>query len=139
VHSTTEPFTSHGKLRNYAEPKPFCRVEPTYVGFSSSIFTVQDHILSTAGDALTNPIATTTYVYPFWCTKTNYCIYFPKQPPKSSRLTLVLILGNHPIVTTIPIFLGQTQPLHTVTNSLNNLPNLHYQLWHDMHHSKCYN
>ncbi len=53
VHSAAEPFTSHGNVRNYAEPKPFSSVKPTYVGFSLSRFTVQDHILSPAGDALT--------------------------------------------------------------------------------------
>jgi len=53
VHSATEPFTSHGNVRNYAEPKLFSLVKPAYCRFSSSIFTVQDHILSTAGDALT--------------------------------------------------------------------------------------
>jgi hypothetical protein len=53
VHSNAERFTSHGNLRNYAEPKPFSSIKPTYVGFSSSIFTVQDHILSPAGDAVT--------------------------------------------------------------------------------------
>jgi hypothetical protein len=37
-------------VRNCAEPKPFSWVKPAYVGFSSSICTVQDHILSTAGD-----------------------------------------------------------------------------------------
>jgi hypothetical protein len=56
VHSAAEPRTRHGNVRNYAEPKPFSRVKPVKVGFSSSIFTVQDHILSTAGDALRSPL-----------------------------------------------------------------------------------
>jgi hypothetical protein len=53
VHNAAEPFTSHGNWINYAEPKPFSWVKPEYVEFSSSTFTVQDHILTTAGDALT--------------------------------------------------------------------------------------
>jgi hypothetical protein len=53
VH-TAAPRTSRGKLPNYDEPKPLSRVKPVHVRFSSSIFTVQDHILSTAGDALTH-------------------------------------------------------------------------------------
>jgi hypothetical protein len=46
-------FTSRGN--NYAaEPKPpFPKPNRHTFGFSSSNFTVQDHILSTAGDALT--------------------------------------------------------------------------------------
>jgi hypothetical protein len=53
VHRAAAPFTSHGNLHNYAEPKPFSWAKPAaYVGFSSSNFTVQDHIPSTAGDAL---------------------------------------------------------------------------------------
>jgi hypothetical protein len=52
VHSAVEPFTSHGNLRNYAKAKPFSWVKPAHVGFSSSIFAVQDRILSTAGDAI---------------------------------------------------------------------------------------
>jgi hypothetical protein len=43
-------------VRNYAEPKPFSRVKPAYVRISSSIFTVEDHILSTAGDARSDVI-----------------------------------------------------------------------------------
>jgi hypothetical protein len=38
---------------NFAETKPLSWIKPAYVGFSLSIFTVQDHILTTAGDALT--------------------------------------------------------------------------------------
>jgi hypothetical protein len=44
VHSTSAAFTSHGNLRNYADPKPFSLAKPACVGFSSSNFTVQDHI-----------------------------------------------------------------------------------------------
>jgi hypothetical protein len=51
-HSAAAPRTSHGTLRNYTEPKPISWVKPVQVEFSSSNFTVQDHILSTAGDAL---------------------------------------------------------------------------------------
>jgi hypothetical protein len=47
VHSAAARHTSHGTLRNYAEPKPFFWVKPIHVGFSSSVFSVQDHILST--------------------------------------------------------------------------------------------
>jgi hypothetical protein len=40
------------KLCNYADPKPFSWAKPAYFKFSSYNFTLQDHILSTAGDAL---------------------------------------------------------------------------------------
>jgi hypothetical protein len=53
VHSIAVPFTSHSKLRNYDEPKPFSSAKPAYFDFSSSNFAVWNHILSTAGDALT--------------------------------------------------------------------------------------
>jgi hypothetical protein len=46
------PFTSHGKLYNCAEPKRFCWAKPAYFDFSSSNFTVQYHLGTTAGDAL---------------------------------------------------------------------------------------
>jgi hypothetical protein len=52
VHSAAAPRTSHGNMRNYTEPKPISWVKPVQVEFSSSNFTVQDHILSTGGDAL---------------------------------------------------------------------------------------
>jgi hypothetical protein len=45
------PFTSHRNLWNYAEPKPFYSAKPVCFAFSSFNFTVQDHILSTTGDA----------------------------------------------------------------------------------------
>jgi hypothetical protein len=51
VHTVAVPFTNHRKLWDYAEPKPFSSPKPVYFDFSSSNFTVQDHILSTAGDA----------------------------------------------------------------------------------------
>jgi len=38
------------------EQKPFSRVKPAYFGFSSSNFTLHDHVLSTAGDALSGSI-----------------------------------------------------------------------------------
>ncbi len=45
--------TSYCKLCNYVEPKLFSWAEPAICStFSSSNFTVLDHILSTAGDAL---------------------------------------------------------------------------------------
>jgi hypothetical protein len=44
------------KLYNYAETKPFSWAKPAYFDFSSSNFTVQDHILSTAGDTLKSPL-----------------------------------------------------------------------------------
>ncbi len=52
VHNAAAPFTSHGNACNYAEPKPFSGAKPADFGFSSSNFTLQDHIPSTAGDAL---------------------------------------------------------------------------------------
>jgi hypothetical protein len=44
-------FISHGNLRNYAEAKLFSWAKLAFVGFSSSNFTVQDHIRRTVGDA----------------------------------------------------------------------------------------
>jgi hypothetical protein len=38
------------------EKKHQSPTEQAYFGFSSSNFTVQDHILSTVGDALTRPV-----------------------------------------------------------------------------------
>jgi hypothetical protein len=52
VHSAAARFTGLGNVPNYVEPKPFSWAKPAYFGFSSSNFTVQDHIPSTAGDAL---------------------------------------------------------------------------------------
>jgi len=52
VHKIVKPFTNHSNLRNYAEPKPFSIVKLAYVGFFSSIFTMQDHIFNTIGDVL---------------------------------------------------------------------------------------
>jgi hypothetical protein len=52
VISAPAPFTRHSNVHNYAEPKPFSLAKLVFVGFSSSNFTVQDHIPSTAGDAL---------------------------------------------------------------------------------------
>jgi len=52
-------FTSRGN--NYARAKtPFPEPNRHTFGFSSSNFTVQDHILSTAGDALTLDLYHTT-------------------------------------------------------------------------------
>jgi hypothetical protein len=52
VHSFGEPFTSHGKLCHYSEPKHFSWAKPAYFDFSSSNFSMQDHIGTTTGDAL---------------------------------------------------------------------------------------
>jgi len=41
VHSTAGPFTSHGNMRNYVEPKPFSWAKLAYVGFSLSNFSMQ--------------------------------------------------------------------------------------------------
>jgi hypothetical protein len=50
VHNNVVPFTSHGNMHNYAnQPKPFSWTKPTYVGFVSSNFIVQDHIPNTIG------------------------------------------------------------------------------------------
>jgi hypothetical protein len=66
VHSSSaaESFTSGVNLRNYAEPKPFSSVKPAYDGFSSSICTVQDHILSTSGDALSSTLCPDLKILP---------------------------------------------------------------------------
>jgi hypothetical protein len=47
VSSTAVPFTSYRNLCNYVEPKPFSWAKLACIGFSSSNFTVQDHIPST--------------------------------------------------------------------------------------------
>jgi len=44
VHSAAVPFTSHGNTQNYVEPKRFSEAKLAYFEFSSSNFTVQDHI-----------------------------------------------------------------------------------------------
>jgi hypothetical protein len=51
VHSVAAPFTSHLKLFNYVQPKPFSWAKPTYFDFSLANCTLEDHILSTIGDA----------------------------------------------------------------------------------------
>ncbi len=52
VHVVVAPFTNQGNMCNYAKPKPFSLAKLAYVGFSSSNFTIQDHISSTIGDVL---------------------------------------------------------------------------------------
>jgi len=52
VHTIAEPFTSHRNLYNYSKPKLFFWAKTACFNFSSSNFTVHDHILNTAGDAL---------------------------------------------------------------------------------------
>ncbi len=49
VHSVAVAFTSHPKLSNCAGGKPFSWSKPAYFHFSLSNFTMQGHILSTAG------------------------------------------------------------------------------------------
>jgi hypothetical protein len=51
VHTITKPFTSQN-LYNYSKPKQFFWAKRACFKFFSSNFTVHDHILSTAGDAL---------------------------------------------------------------------------------------
>jgi hypothetical protein len=52
VHNAAAQFTSHSKLRNYAEPKTIFLSQTGIFGFSSSNSTVQDHIPIATGDAL---------------------------------------------------------------------------------------
>jgi hypothetical protein len=52
LHYFAAPFRSHHKQYTYAEPKPFPWAKPAHFDFSSSNFTLQDHILIAAGDAL---------------------------------------------------------------------------------------
>jgi hypothetical protein len=52
VNTLAAPCTSHLKLCNNAEPKPYSWTKPAHFDFSASNFTVQDHILSIAGDGL---------------------------------------------------------------------------------------
>jgi hypothetical protein len=61
VLTVAVPFTSHRKLWDYAEPKPFSSAKPVYFNFSSSNFTVQDHILSTGGDAFSEAQKLSTF------------------------------------------------------------------------------
>ncbi len=56
MHSFDVHFTSLSKLCKYAGPKPFCWAKPACFDFSSCNFNVRDHVLSTAGDALTTTI-----------------------------------------------------------------------------------
>jgi hypothetical protein len=52
-HTLMRLLRAHGNVRNYEEPKPFSGAKPTYVGFSSSNFIVQeDPIPGITGDAL---------------------------------------------------------------------------------------
>jgi hypothetical protein len=46
-------FHQPQQTAHYDEPKPFSSAKPAYFDFSSSNFAVWNHILSTAGDALT--------------------------------------------------------------------------------------
>jgi hypothetical protein len=46
------PFARHGKMCLMMSQKNALETKPACFEFSSSNFTVQDHILSTAGDAL---------------------------------------------------------------------------------------
>ncbi len=64
VHSAPAPFTSHGNVCNYPEPKPTENHFPEYFGFSSSNCTVQDHIPTTAGDALMTIYFSTYFIQP---------------------------------------------------------------------------
>jgi len=52
VRNPAGPFRSHCKLCYVAEPKPIWWAKPAYFDFSSSNFTVRNHVLSTTGDAL---------------------------------------------------------------------------------------
>jgi hypothetical protein len=45
VHTVTEPCTSHRNLYNYSKPKQFFWAKTACFNFSSSNFTVHDHIL----------------------------------------------------------------------------------------------
>ncbi len=74
VQTITQPFTSHGKLYNYSKPKQFFWAKLACFNFSSSNFTVHDHILSTAGDALRSLCAKEITIYnmrPFYMR--NFC------------------------------------------------------------------
>jgi hypothetical protein len=71
VYTIAAPFTSHHKLSNYADPKPFSSVKPACFDFSS----VQDHILSTTGDALrTGPRVRTHHMKP--CCMHAHCMVY---------------------------------------------------------------
>jgi hypothetical protein len=71
------PFTSHDNVRNYVEPKPFSWAKPAYVGFSSSNFTVEDHIW-----ALLEMLSMHLQPYP-------RLLIFGMPPPKGISLRLL--------------------------------------------------
>jgi hypothetical protein len=55
VQNVAAPITSPQQLSPMmAEPKPFSWAKPAHFDFSSSASTVQDDVLSTAGDARTS-------------------------------------------------------------------------------------
>ncbi len=76
MDSVAVPFTRHPKMcLSLAEPKECCSwPKPACFDFSSSNFTLQNHILSTAGDALSGgwigrPCTTALHALqvPIWC------------------------------------------------------------------------
>jgi hypothetical protein len=94
VNSAAVPFTRHRKLCNYAERKPISWAKPAHFVFSSSTLTVEDHILSTVGDAV---ITLPSWVFPplrmecllgqafhfFWNTPQCFlCCFFPVIPDR---------------------------------------------------------
>ncbi len=69
VNNVAAQFTSQRKLSNYLERKPLSEAKPACSDFSSSNFTVHDHIVSTSGDALTHMCRFTVgrgCICPFW-------------------------------------------------------------------------
>jgi hypothetical protein len=87
LHSSLhEPCTSHSTLCNYAQPKPISWAKPAYFDFASSNFILQDHILSTIGDALT---ALLEHIF---SAQINFTIIFhPKYTTKAMFLLLLVV------------------------------------------------
>jgi hypothetical protein len=86
-HSADAPFTSHANMRS---AKTIFLGQTAYVGYSSSNFTVQDHIPSTVGDALLKYYfgpCTTERILKFLILNTD-C--------HASLLMLLLLVFNYP-------------------------------------------
>ncbi len=113
VHTAAVPFTSHGNVRNYAEPKPFSWARSACVGFSSSNFTVYDHILSTGGDAVR------TWEFDTWSSSqhpgTSTCTYGGQSKPTATSTSSIgcllwLMCGWTPSEWTLHFPLRTTYP-----------------------------
>jgi len=65
-----------GNLQHYTVTKPFSWAKPTCVRCSSSNFTVQSHILSTAGDAHTSFEVSENLVHHCWWMGNEWIFFY---------------------------------------------------------------